>query len=360
MVKFSIVVPAYNVVDYIDDAIRCIINQSYSNFECFIVDDGSTDGTSFTAETYEKLDKRIKCIHHGINKGVSAARNTGIGAASGDYILFLDPDDTYEHNLLEKVAVEIEKNSPDVVIYGHNEDYRNSDGTLQYSKRINITDEDVFFDNRSYVPYYEMQLEQATMLGYVWNKAYRLALVRDNNVKYKDIRHIEDFLFNVDVMEHVKSISTLSASLYHYRNQGQVRLTGGVVEDYFSLQKLRVSTLLEQQRKFGSLDDYALGVLASVYFRSFMSMMVRDIENDVDKKTIIEKAKSECVSRNQLDNVNLWEDLKEHLPEDNKKLRILYKPLAKGKMKRAYRRAKILVIVRQKMPGVFNRAKQVR
>lgn len=90
--KYSIIVPAYNVAQYIEECVESVLNQNYDNYEVIVVDDGATDETPQIIDNLAQKSKKVRVIHQK-NGGLSAARNSGIEAASGDYILFLDGDD---------------------------------------------------------------------------------------------------------------------------------------------------------------------------------------------------------------------------------------------------------------------------
>ena len=95
--KFSIIVPAYNVAQYIEECIESILNQDYDNYEIIVVDDGATDETPKILDEIASKSEKVRVIHQK-NGGLSAARNSGIEAASGEYILFLDGDDFGQKN----------------------------------------------------------------------------------------------------------------------------------------------------------------------------------------------------------------------------------------------------------------------
>lgn len=101
--KVSIVVPIYNVENYLDRCIESIVEQTYSNIEILLVDDGSSDRSGIIAENWEKKESRIKLIHKE-NGGLSAARNTGIDNATGDYLIFVDSDDWIDRTMVEKLV----------------------------------------------------------------------------------------------------------------------------------------------------------------------------------------------------------------------------------------------------------------
>lgn len=90
--KISIIIPVYNVLDFISECVNSVLNQTYKNFEILLVDDGSTDGSSQLCDEFGNKDNRIR-VYHKKNGGLSDARNYGICRATGDYIIFLDSDD---------------------------------------------------------------------------------------------------------------------------------------------------------------------------------------------------------------------------------------------------------------------------
>lgn len=115
----SIIVPVYNVEQYIDKCIESILNQTYSNIEIILIDDGSTDKSNNICDFFVKKDNRVKCIHK-TNEGVSKARQTGIANSSGDWVLFVDSDDEIPCNALEYL-IQIVKKYPytDIAIGGY-------------------------------------------------------------------------------------------------------------------------------------------------------------------------------------------------------------------------------------------------
>lgn len=358
-IKFSVIMPTYGVGDYIGDALGGMATQTYDNFEVIVVDDCSPDKSGEIARSYENRDDRFFYIRHDKNMGVSAARNTGIEHATGDYILFLDPDDLYERNLLRVCAAALERNPVDVLVYSFTEDYRNYEsGKLEYTKLINLEkldyDDDMLTTNDAVTIHkLVMQMEEITMLGYPWNKCYKASLLKEQNIRYQKIRHVEDILFNCDVFDYVSSLTILNDVLYHYRNQGQARLTGGEIDDYFELQRTRIKRIFDQQQKWKTCDFEALGILSKEYFRSFQSSMVRQLEAGIKTDEILEWCKKEAESED-------FNELKKYLPDDSRTIKLLYKPLTEGMFGTALRRARLMEYTKHYFPGVFNRAKQLR
>ncbi len=119
--KFSIIIPAHNAAQFIGNAIESILNQSFSDYELIVVCDRCEDETEAKVSKYQKLHKQLIVCQNTVVYGVSAARNTGLKRASGEYVLFLDADDTYISSALEELNQLILKNDkPDVLFSGYN------------------------------------------------------------------------------------------------------------------------------------------------------------------------------------------------------------------------------------------------
>ena len=119
MVLFSVVIPTYNAKPSIRKCVDSVLSQTFREFEIVIIDDGSYDGTEKILDTYAENDERIK-VFHIQNSGVSAARRAGIMASTGEYVLFVDSDDTIEKNLLEKLQQTVMNSKPDIIRYQAN------------------------------------------------------------------------------------------------------------------------------------------------------------------------------------------------------------------------------------------------
>lgn len=109
MSKVSIIIPAYNVAPWIEETLESVARQTFNDFECIIVDDCATDNTLDVVNLWIKKDNRFRVICRDVNGGLSAARNTGIKYAIGDYISFLDSDDIWHPNFLKRMLELIEK-----------------------------------------------------------------------------------------------------------------------------------------------------------------------------------------------------------------------------------------------------------
>ena len=117
MAKISIIIPIYNVREYLAKCIESVINQTYQDIEIICVDDGSTDGSYEICEYYKKKDSRIKVVHK-INEGIVSARQTGLKIANGEYVGFVDGDDWIDEKMYESMIRTMEKSNVDMVETG--------------------------------------------------------------------------------------------------------------------------------------------------------------------------------------------------------------------------------------------------
>jgi len=126
----SIIIPIYNVEDYLRETIDSVLSQTYKNLEIILVDDGSTDTSSDICDTYSERDKRIKVIHQN-NQGLSATRNVGTSMATGQYIFYLDGDDYLENNAIELLLSE--NKNYDLIISNYYYTYPDNENVAQFN-----------------------------------------------------------------------------------------------------------------------------------------------------------------------------------------------------------------------------------
>ncbi len=173
MHKISVIIPIYNVEQYLPKCIESVINQTYKNLEIILVDDGSPDKCPEICDEFAKKDNRIRVIHQK-NGGLSAARNAGLEIASGDYFAFLDSDDWADDNMYDTLLQLALKHDADIVECGYK--YIKNEGTLIVS-RVN-TGEVKLYDNIDALSalYFGDQLWGGISIV-VWNKLYKSSLL---------------------------------------------------------------------------------------------------------------------------------------------------------------------------------------
>lgn len=208
-VSISVIMPVYNAEKHINKSIESVLDQSYTDFELIIVDDGSTDSSGKTCDNYAASDSRVKVIHQA-NAGVSSARNTGIEASIGEYILFLDSDDEMDPNLMEDNMQLINKLNPDVHIFNFR--YVFPDHTVDNKYK---QEEPFFGDNKKF---FEERLETVVeneLMNAPWNKIIRSELIKQNKVHFDERFSIfEDAMFSISVCTCAKTIC-VNSDIYH-------------------------------------------------------------------------------------------------------------------------------------------------
>lgn len=200
---FSIIVPVYNVVEYIENTVKSVLSQSYDDFELILIDDGSTDGSGEYIDEIAASDCRIRSIHQE-NAGVSAARNHGIKLAVGDWVIFVDGDDALVNNALEVLKSIIDSNpSTDLIGYGYNSVSKielNTSFKEHYKIKV--------FDCSLIVPF--NALDHYT----VWSEAVRRDIIE--GLRFEALKNGEDVLFCNKIACVAKYYIETDAKLYKY------------------------------------------------------------------------------------------------------------------------------------------------
>ena len=212
--KYSVIIPAFQCADSIESTVNSVLNSGLKDFEIIIVDDGSKDGTTDICDNLEKKHSQVTCIHKE-NGGVSSARNCGIDAANGEYILFVDSDDTLDTNGLTNAVKLIEKYKPDMLIFGLSFDYYNNN-SLYRRDELSYKKECLLHPSQWSAVFYE--LFSINALSPVWNKFYKSEIIKNNHLVFqKDVFIMEDFLFVTDYLRHTDNIYLLPEIIYRYR-----------------------------------------------------------------------------------------------------------------------------------------------
>ena len=199
-IRFSIIIPAFNVEKYINRAIDSVLNQNFKDFELIVVDDASTDNTVNQVEKYKKEYANIKVICHKMNKASGGARNTGLNVARGEYIIFLDADDyLYEKDVLSKIDNLIGNKKVDVVYMGF--------------KIGGNRDEFVIPTNETCTKEYKAGKD---IYPNVWSKCWNLEFLNKNNIRFVENRYYEDVLFVYKAVMKVQEYIIADFPVHYY------------------------------------------------------------------------------------------------------------------------------------------------
>lgn len=204
----SVVIPVYNVARYLDECVISVVEQTYQEWECILVDDGSIDGSGNICDEWGKKDERIRVIHQN-NGGVSRARNKGIKEAKGEYVVFVDSDDWLGKEHLSKL---IEASAADLVVSGVTQLGTNGICT-EYKPSCNKT----FNLSADFVDDF-VALNRNFLLYAPYVKLYKRSLLEYHNICFPvECHYGEDLQFNLNYLQYVKTLTQVEDSSYYYR-----------------------------------------------------------------------------------------------------------------------------------------------
>lgn len=222
--EVSIIVPVYNGEKYIDACMECALKQTYENIEIIAVNDGSKDKSKEILDSYAAKDRRLKVIHQE-NKGLSGARNAGIHAASGKYVIFFDVDDTFEKTVIEDNLRLAEEHKADVVMFCFwYYDVDTEQLKPNAMERLFVGTAKEYFDE------YLIPTMETEVFNAPWNKMIRKDLL-DENQLYFDTRYpiYEDIIFASNLLNVAEKLVVNNQMYYKYF----VRSSGSLITRFY-------------------------------------------------------------------------------------------------------------------------------
>ena len=206
----SVIVPVYNTEKYLRQCVDSIINQTYSNLEIILVDDGSTDKSGEICDDYGRIDNRVKVVHKP-NGGQSSARNHALNICSGEYVSFIDSDDWLELDMYERLVTAIKEENAqvaicDIIVWENNRNTKAIHSSSTGKKVILKDNDDIFFHFVKPNPLIKFE---------EWNKLYRRDII--GNVRFVEGQLYEELFFDRIVFDKVSKLVAISTALYNYR-----------------------------------------------------------------------------------------------------------------------------------------------
>ena len=202
MPTVSFIVPVYNTEKYLHKCLDSILAQTFSDFECILIENGSSDGSGKICDDYTARDNRLKVVHLE-GKGVSFARNTALDMASGQWIVFVDSDDWIEPDLIETALKTAKEHPADIIQWNYV-----SDGGKKVKKSQCLqAGEFVILPDKELPGWFAM----------IWSRMYSKSLIDENNIRFDtELFFGEDGLFSIQALACAKSIWNTDKALYHY------------------------------------------------------------------------------------------------------------------------------------------------
>lgn len=216
--KFSIIIPIYNVEKYVEQCLESVDGQSYEDYEIILVNDGSTDASEAICKSFVANSNRNYQIINQANGGLSAARNTGLAAAKGQWIVFVDSDDYISTDLLKNLDAAMAKNDADLYTFNHNR--IDANGNFVAKKLYAVENARLSFKSEAEMTKYICDEFLNYGLGWeAWGMIYKRSIIEENNISFQDTKDVfaEDLCFALQYLMHVNSIYVLCDLLYNYR-----------------------------------------------------------------------------------------------------------------------------------------------
>ena len=277
MCEISVIIPIYNKIDYLVDTVKCVLAQTYTDYELLLIDDGSTDGSGDICDYLAEKDERINVVHT-TNHGVGAARNLGIKKASGKYISFIDADDRVDKRFLEKLYKAITDNDAGMAVCEY---FEEGNGKKKYHRYKSINSGNEIYEVLS-----------QDLLCIIWNKLF----VR------KKIKHLFD--------EHISTCEdSIFCTMYYFDNKPKVACVNEVLYGYVvrydgltsNLQKqayeginnyLKINRLITEMIDDEEIKKLTIHHVYRVYYYGIYLFIYRNLikgKADVEKLAIIEE-----------------------------------------------------------------------
>lgn len=314
MDKISIIIPIYNAEKYLKKCLDSIYNQSYTNIEVIMVNDGSKDNSINICKEYCNKDKRFVLINKE-NEGVSVARNTGISKASGSYVMFIDADDWVEHNTCELLYKNISEEDADFVLCNHIFEFDDRSVEVAFNCQNRIINEN--------------KIKEAVILPLIerdkndfkydrcsfrspWGKIFKKDIIERFNISFNaDLVIGEDFIFNLNYLSKIKKAVMIDEYLFHYRINTESAINK-YKENAWKLYRDLIVNLQVILKSIFKHEEYRERLDRLTI--KFILTCVQNEMSSYNKKTILDKRKcikhicSDKVSESSLKNYRYKED----------------------------------------------------
>ena len=209
--KYSVIIPVYNVEKYIERCLKSILSQNYDDLEIIVIDNGSTDRSGSICDSYANEYANIS-VYHIENHGVGPARNFGLSKAKGEFICFVDADDYLVGNLFSDVESQLDSQL-DLLVFSY---YNSIEKNLsEIDRSAKILPAEGKKDKSDFIALFQ-ELWLTDMMYTVWNKIYRREFLEEHQIVFESYELGEDVRFNLNVYQHVNSVLLVKSCYYVY------------------------------------------------------------------------------------------------------------------------------------------------
>lgn len=258
MTKISIVIPIYNSEKYLADCLDSVLRQTFKEYEVVCVDDGSKDSSKKIAESYAKKFKAFRIIFHHKNRGLSAARNTGLRNSEGKYVFFLDSDDMIMPETLEELYQCAEKNNLDEIYFNMRKIYDSEMKHIQDKRTLKYRDYEDIYNGQEMFSNFAVE---KNLKIEAWRQFYRKDFLQKNEIWfYEGILH-EDNLFSFLCAMKAQRVMNINKEYYIYRQHG-----GSIMSTMNQQRMQSIYIVLLEIFKYWSDNDFSNSVNCAILF----------------------------------------------------------------------------------------------
>lgn len=346
-IKISIIMPVYNVEEFVGKTIESVLGQTLKEIEFFAIDDGSPDNSGKICDEYALKDSRLKVIHKK-NGGAPEARNVAIDIAKGKYLYFIDSDDWIEEDYLENMYKLAESNNADAVITGFYMEYYQNEKYVTYSTECddNVYSKEDFRKNA-------YKYLNNSLLSLPWNKLYKSERIIKDNIRFPKTKW-DDHHFNMDFFMNNGIVVTSSMKKYHwYRSRkGSETMINYSDPNMFYKRKEHFEHILKLYDNWKINDDVSIDSISCYY----VGRLFQCIQELVDNKNLkySEKRKKVKEILNDEDTVKSLK-LAKNL---SKKFKILTFPMKYKSVSLSMFFGRMISLVRRLFPSLFIKLKE--
>ena len=350
-IKISIIMPVYNVKDYLKKAVDSILNQNFDDYELYLVDDGSTDGSSDLCDEFKNNDIRINVIHQK-NQGAHNARNNALKFVKGKYVCFFDSDDYIEKNMLKDLYNIAETYNSELVISGF---------------YINTYYDDEHYITLNYIPNIDSDIENYNLHDFrknayknfdknmfysPWNKLYKLSYLREKNINFP-ITYRDDFPFVLNVISDINNVTYTKKQYYYFIRKRSDSETQKYVASLYEKREEEHNYMLDLYKHWGMIDDKKSIEMIS---RRYIDRLIECMVNLFNKKCTLSNKEKKDTIKKYLNGNNVDKCLQFAKP-NKLYLKLMYIPINLKSVNLCYLMSKFICFVKSKNIKLFSMLK---
>lgn len=351
MAKISLIMPVYKAEYCLKKAVDSVLSQTFTDWELYLIEDCSPDGSLAICEELAKSDERIKLIAQKENKGPGPARNEALKHISGEYVMFMDCDDWVEPDMLECFYAKAKESGDDIVVAGFYQDFLDENDEFAYT--VEVAPPVFACKDKKESAASVALMDEAKVFSFSVNKIYKASVIKENNVIFPPMMHSEDYFFAIELFKYVNSVSSFDGKFYHYNKPQRTTLTSrSYIEGFTELILKRFAAERQLLTDAGVYEGETRALACAVHIKHIFSAL----ENNCAKESGLSSKERKAELKKLLSH-EFTAEAATYAAENSKAGKIMKKLLATKSAFLVGLFAKTLNFMKKRMSGVFNKLK---